>query len=237
MDRLSLPPSITRRDVLKASGAVVAAGLVGGSRLLAPETARAQTPKRGGTFRLVLQSDPVTGFDPHQTISFVTMVPLSFAYSRLVKVKAGPSVKPMTYPIEPDLAESWTQPDDKTYVFKLKKGVRWHPKPPVNGRELTADDVKYTYERFLTIKGNGNRPVLEYVDRPLAHRIVEVEPGGPVERVEHTVRLVALGLQERGDALAIPTQPQEVGIAVDPGQRRYPRARALAPHSHPAEQA
>ena len=165
MDRPSLPPAITRRDVLKASGAVVAAGLVGGSRLLAPETARAQTPKRGGTFRLVLQSDPVTGFDPHQTISFVTMVPLSFAYSRLVKVKAGPSVKPMTYPIEPDLAESWTQPDDKTYVFKLKKGVRWHPKPPVNGRELTADDVKYTYERFLTIKGNGNRPVLEYVDR------------------------------------------------------------------------
>jgi peptide/nickel transport system substrate-binding protein len=165
MDRPSLPPSISRRDVLKASGTVVAAGLVGGSSLLAPETAQAQTPKRGGTFRLVLQSDPVTGFDPHQTISFVTMVPLSFAYSRLVKVKAGPSVKPMTYPIEADLAESWTQPDDKTHVFKLKKGVRWHPKPPVNGRELTADDVKYTYERFLTIKGNGNRPVLEYVDR------------------------------------------------------------------------
>jgi peptide/nickel transport system substrate-binding protein len=164
MDRPSLPPSLTRRDVIKASGAVIAAGLVGGANLLAPETARAQTPKRGGTFRLALQSDPVTGFDPHQTISFVTMVPLSFAYSRLVKVKAGPSVKPMTYPIEPDLAESWTQPDDKTYVFKLKKGVRWHPKPPVNGRELTADDVKYTYERFLSIKGNGNRPVLEYVD-------------------------------------------------------------------------
>jgi peptide/nickel transport system substrate-binding protein len=43
--------------------------------------------------------------------------------------------------------------------------VRWHPKPPVNGRELTADDVKYTYERFLTIAGNPNKPVLEYVDR------------------------------------------------------------------------
>ena len=71
----------------------------------------------------------------------------------------------MTYPIEPDLAESWTQTNDTTYVFKLKKGVRWHPKPPVNGRELTADDIKYTYERFLTITGNPNKPVLEYVDR------------------------------------------------------------------------
>jgi peptide/nickel transport system substrate-binding protein len=93
------------------------------------------------------------------------MVPLSFAYSRLVKVKAGPSVKPMTYPIEADLAESWTQPNDTTYLFKLKKGVRWHPKPPVNGRELTAEDVKYTYERFLTIPGNGNKPVLESVEK------------------------------------------------------------------------
>src|SRR5262249_8805536 len=74
-------------------------------------------------------------------------------------------VQPMTYPIEPDLAESWTQPNEMTYVFKLKKGVRWHPKPPVNGRELTADDVKYAYDRFLTIKGNPNRPVLESVDR------------------------------------------------------------------------
>jgi len=93
------------------------------------------------------------------------MIPLSFIYSRLMKVKAGPMVKPGTYPVETDLAESWTQPSDTTYVFKLRKGVRWHPKPPVNGRELTAEDVKYTYERFLSIKGNGNRPVLEMVDR------------------------------------------------------------------------
>jgi peptide/nickel transport system substrate-binding protein len=154
--------SLTRRSILKL-GAVAAAGAA--IDLARPPAAPAQTPKRGGTLRLAHQLDPVTGFDPHLTISFITMIPLSFAYSRLVKVKAGPSVKPTTYPIEPDLAESWTQPNDTTYVFKLKKGVRWHPKPPVNGRELTADDVKYTYDRFLSIKGNGNRPVLEYVDR------------------------------------------------------------------------
>ena len=60
--------------------------------------------------------------------------------------------------MEPELAESWTQASETTYVFKLKKGVRWHHKPPVNGRELIEEDVKYTYERFLTIKGNGNKP-------------------------------------------------------------------------------
>jgi peptide/nickel transport system substrate-binding protein len=153
---------VSRRDVLKAGAGAVALAVTG-PQLVTP--AYAQTPKRGGTLRFTFQSDPVTGFDPQQTISFVTMVPLSFTHSRLMKVKAGPSVKPMTYPIEGDLAESWTQPNDTTYVFKLRKGIRWHPKPPVNGRELTADDVKYTYERFLTIKGNGNRPTLESIDK------------------------------------------------------------------------
>src|SRR5262245_14870135 len=163
MDRPSHADFLSRRDVLKAAGVATAAALSGSAGLIVP--AQAQTPKRGGTLRLALQSDPVTGLDPHQSISFLTQIPLSFAYSRLVKVKAGPSVKPMTYPIEPDLAESWTQPDDKTYIFKLKKGVRWHNKPPVNGREFVADDVKYTYERFLTIAGNGNKPVLESIDK------------------------------------------------------------------------
>jgi peptide/nickel transport system substrate-binding protein len=155
-------PTLTRRDLLRAGAAAAVAATL---PQLSPPAAQAQTPKRGGTLRLAFIADPVTGFDPHQTISFLTMVPLSFVYSRLVKVKAGPDVKPMTYPIEPDLAESWTRPSDTTYVFTLRKGVRWHPKPPVNGRELTAEDVKYTYERFLSIKGNGNRPVLESVDR------------------------------------------------------------------------
>ena len=153
---------LSRREALKVGGAALALAVTGSHGVAAP--AEAQTPKRGGVLRLTVQADPLH-FDPHQTISFVTMVPLSLVYSRLVKVKAGPSVRPMTYPIEPDLAESWTQQNDTTYVFKLRKGVRWHPKPPVNGRELTADDVKYTYERFLTITGNPNKPVLEYVDR------------------------------------------------------------------------
>src|SRR5260370_15884899 len=155
----------TRRDLLKLGATAVAAGgVIAVTNLAAPGAAVAQAPKRVGVLRLAHQLDPV-GLDPHQTISFATMIPLSFIYSRLMKVKAGPLLKPGTYPVETDLAESWTQPSETTYVFKLRKGVRWHPKPPVNGRELTAEDVKYTYERFLTIKGNGNKPVLEMVDR------------------------------------------------------------------------
>jgi peptide/nickel transport system substrate-binding protein len=146
----------TRRDVLKL-GAVAAAASV------LPAPAQAQTPRRGGVLRI--RGEEPVHFDPHLTLSFKTMTNLSFTHSRLVKVKAGSGVRPGTTPLEGDLAESWTQVNDTTYVFRLRRGVRWHNKPPVNGRELTAEDVKYTYERFLTIKGNPNRGVLEQVDK------------------------------------------------------------------------
>src|SRR5260370_27177117 len=107
------------------------ASALAGTTLLGPRNASAQTPKRGGVFRLCTIIDPV-GLDPHQTISFATMLNLSFTHSRLVKVKAGPSVKPGTYPIEADLAESWTRPNATTYGFKLRSGWRaaTQPLPP-----------------------------------------------------------------------------------------------------------
>ncbi len=71
----------------------------------------------------------------------VSILSFSFTHSRLLKHKAGPGIHPGTFPVEGDLAESWTQPSDTTYVFKLRKGVRWHNKPPVNGRELTVEGL------------------------------------------------------------------------------------------------
>ena len=59
--------------------------------------------------------------------------------------QVGADVKPGKFLVEPDLAERWEALDDTTYVFYLRKGVRWHQKPPVNGRELVAEDVKFTY--------------------------------------------------------------------------------------------
>ena len=47
------------------------------------------------------------------------------------------------------LAESWEQPDPLTIIVHLRKDVRWQNKPPVNGRELVADDVVYSYNRYL----------------------------------------------------------------------------------------
>lgn len=46
--------------------------------------------------------------------------------------------------IEPQLAESWQQPDADTYVFNLRPGVRFH-----DGTPLTADDVVFTYRQLM----------------------------------------------------------------------------------------
>ncbi len=152
---------VSRRELLRLAGATAAGAALA---LPAARPADAQAPKRGGVFRICAVADP-SGFDPHLTINWWTQICLSFTHNRLLKHRAGPTIQPGTFPLEGDLAESWTQASDTTYVFKLRKGVRWHAKPPVNGRELTADDVKYTYERFLTIKGNPSRAVLEQIDR------------------------------------------------------------------------
>jgi peptide/nickel transport system substrate-binding protein len=150
--------NLSRRHLLKLGGAALA----GAS--MAPAVARAQTPKRGGTLAIRTWDPP--HFDPFQTISYKTHIALSFTHSRLLKHKAGPSVAPGTFPVEGDLAESWTQsPDQKTYEFKLRRGVKWHNKPPVNGRELTADDVVFSVNHFLTVKGNANAYMLKAVDK------------------------------------------------------------------------
>jgi len=156
----SSKPSLSRRDLLKWGGAGLAAAAATPA-IWTPT--QAQTPKRGGTLSLRLWDPP--HFDPHLTISYKTNVLYTFSHSRLLKFKAGPAVQPGTFTLEGDLAESWTQPNDTTYIFKLRKGVRWHNKPPVNGRELTADDVKYTFDRFVNEKGNAYRSMMAALDK------------------------------------------------------------------------
>ena len=151
---------LSRRDLLKAGGALAATAV---APQLGLHGALAQTPKRGGTLSLRLWDPP--HFDPHLTISYKTNVLYTFSHSRLLKFKAGPAVQPGTFTLEGDLAESWSQPNETTYIFKLRKGVRWHNKPPVNGRELTADDVKYTFDRFVNEKGNAYRSMMAALDK------------------------------------------------------------------------
>jgi len=80
------------------------------------------------------------GIDPHIVTAFSSHRRLDLLYNRLVRLDSNLFVVP-------DLAESWDIPNNLTYIFHLRKGVKFH-----NGRELVADDVKYSLERVMDPK-------------------------------------------------------------------------------------
>lgn len=47
------------------------------------------------------------------------------------------------------LIDGWEQTDPLTITLNVHKGVMWQNKAPVNGREFTADDIKFNLERAL----------------------------------------------------------------------------------------
>ena len=86
-------------------------------------------------------------------------------YSRLLRLRSGPEdeVPLPSLLLECDLCESWEMVDPWTYRFELRKGVRWQNIPPVNGRELVAEDVVFSYERQRTA-GWANAPLLQNME-------------------------------------------------------------------------
>ncbi len=98
-----------------------------------------------------LEANP-TNLDPrHATgAAAVRIVPLLF--NSLVALDPSGQVVP-------ELAESWEIPEPTRYVFRLRSGVRFH-----DGRELTAGDVKYTYDYMRDPeRGSPNLGTLEMV--------------------------------------------------------------------------
>jgi peptide/nickel transport system substrate-binding protein len=142
----------------------------------------AQTAKKGGVLRIAEREAP--GLDPHLSISFLTHSYVSLTYSQLVRFPNGPEQKsPTDFAILPDLAEKWTVSRDGTvYTFTLRKGVKFHNKPPVNGREVEAEDVKFSLERFMSKSGFRDRfePVkaIDAVDKHTV-KITLKEPYAP----------------------------------------------------------
>jgi peptide/nickel transport system substrate-binding protein len=93
------------------------------------------------TFALHVTLAP-TWFDPAETAGVITPFLTLYALHDAL-------VKPMPdNPAAPSLAESWTaSKDGLTYEFVLRKGSRFH-----NGDPVTAEDVKFSFERY---KGGG----------------------------------------------------------------------------------
>lgn len=87
-------------------------------------------------------------FDPHRTGggAYDTRMQHNVAFSMLATYSTAPEAACQNIVI-PELAKSWRWVDDRTFEVKLIEGVRFLNKPPVNGREVTADDVIYSLKR------------------------------------------------------------------------------------------
>jgi peptide/nickel transport system substrate-binding protein len=134
----------------------------GRSMAAAQGPAVGEQPKSGGILRIAEREPP--NLDPHLNISFNPQNIGTLIYNGLVRFPYGHEQKsPYDLTIMPDLAERWEYLDDRTVVFYLRKGVRFHNKPPVNGREVKAQDVKYSLERFAA--KSGFRVRFDDVDR------------------------------------------------------------------------
>jgi peptide/nickel transport system substrate-binding protein len=123
---------VTRRQAIAAGmGAALSSRLT--RRAFGDEPA----PKRGGTFIMAGEGDPImlTSFNSGDT---PTNMVSNNIFSPLVSL--SPSLEPV-----PELAESWTiSPDGRVYTFKLVSNALWH-----DGQKLTADDVAFTFNEII----------------------------------------------------------------------------------------
>jgi len=149
---------IRRRTVLATLPATVAAGAA-----LAPwAAAQAQSKKDTLVFAMTLEPpglDPTTG-----AASAIGEVVLYNVLETLTRINSDSTISPL-------LAERWTvTPDNKTWAFTLRKGVKFH-----NGEPFNAQTVKYAFERAAA-PGSPNK------DRAVYANIVNIATTD-----EHTV--------------------------------------------------
>lgn len=149
---------VTRRRFLHAAaigagGLAVQACVSGQPSGAPPSTAAASnagvTPKRGGTFTAAIVNDWVTGDDIFPVLD------------TLVFLK--PDDKGAWRPV-PGLIERWENPDPKTFVFFLRRGVKFH-----DGSDFDAPYLKWNFDVWMKEKPTNERAaarkdVLEGID-------------------------------------------------------------------------
>jgi peptide/nickel transport system substrate-binding protein len=130
-----------------------------------PAVQAAASPKRGGELRVTgsTSRSVAEGFDPHLVNG--SMRPASLMFESLTELRAD-------YTPAPLLAESWSaSPDSTVWTFNLRKGVRFH-----NGRPLSSDDVRYSFERILdpatNSPGRTTYSIINKIDTPDPNTVV-----------------------------------------------------------------
>jgi len=126
----------------------------------------AKVAKAGGDFSFQISSQPPS-LDPYTQTSFVTAYNHGLVYSKLFRFKAGtPDVAPADNTMELDLASAMPeQPDQLTFVVKLKPGAKFQNVAPVNGRAVTSADIIYAYDRYKNLDKSVHKTGMAFIDK------------------------------------------------------------------------
>jgi peptide/nickel transport system substrate-binding protein len=149
----SLAPTVNAAATTVTGAATSAAPTVASAATAvtgAATQASAGPVKKGGTLKAEINSD-VANLDPLASSLLVDRQILYNIYDSLVTIDKD-------LKIVPSLAESWQTPDPKTYIFKLRQGVKYH-----DGTDFNADSVKWNIERYLTDKNSRRGPEIGFV--------------------------------------------------------------------------
>ncbi|MFB6235112.1 MAG: ABC transporter substrate-binding protein [Halopenitus sp.] len=156
-----VPTDVDRRRFLKATGIASTGGMMAVAGCAGDESESTEgtggsngddtesTPvdpddiQEGG--KLVWGHSEVTqNLDIHQTATASTGRFLNSVYDSLVGLTSDLQLSTDSDIASPGLATDWEVSDDlMTYTFTLREGVQFH-----DGTELTAEDVKYSYDRI-----------------------------------------------------------------------------------------
>ena len=178
--------------------------------------AAAPQPKYGGIFSYTASGYAET-LHPHKGGGIGERRNVGPIYETLVNFKwEPPGDYRIDQEVEPWLAESWSQPDPTTYVFKIRPGIKWQ-----DGQAFTARDVVFTYQEILNpANAYPMRSRLEGVSEvtapdDLTVRITRQEPSPAflAQIADFNMLIMPKHLVERGEDLskvAVGTGPMKL---------------------------
>jgi peptide/nickel transport system substrate-binding protein len=187
-DRILQARVARRRALAAAGGAAFAAGLLAAcgddnaaegpidtSGLLTRVEDSTKRAKQGGVWPNFITAE-VTTMDPLNNASSGSGVNnQAWTYSRFFQWKPGVMENPVGGEFDLDAAESWEQsPDGLRLTFKLRPDIKFDPRPPTNGRLMTVQDVKWSWDRFAA----GSLTRADYV--------YALNPHAPIESLSVT---------------------------------------------------
>jgi ABC-type transport system substrate-binding protein len=132
---------------------------------------------KGGTLGYFTNADPES-FDPFLSGAASVRDFNQPIYQRLLRWTVGTSEKLPDAVFEGDAAQSFElAPDGLTVTLRLRAGNKWDQRPPTNGRMITTDDVKFSWDTFAAGANPGAGSMVRARN-----------PTAPIDRLEFTDR-------------------------------------------------